>query len=137
MFKLAYHGGPAVEIFSTSGKNPLEKWKTTGSIQKVFDSEMKGYIYTLDGQSKIQLPKDDKEQLGLIQPFLVFQIYIPLGKNLHIEVGVTDSAKVSNNKTYIYLQTKRRLIFHNGANKDTIVTNPLHARIPITTFRRN
>ena len=56
----------------------------------------------------------------------MLQIYIPLGKNLHIEVGVTDSAK-----------TKRRLIFHNGANKDTIVANPLHARIPIATFRRN
>ena len=30
MFKHAYHGGPAVEVFSTSGKNPLEKWKVTG-----------------------------------------------------------------------------------------------------------
>jgi hypothetical protein len=49
-----------------------------------------------------------------------------LGKNLHIEVGVTDSAK-----------TKRRLIFHNGAFKDTIVVHPLHARIPIAAFRRN
>jgi hypothetical protein len=38
MFKLAYHGGPAVEVFSTSGKNPLEKWKVTGTPQKVFDS---------------------------------------------------------------------------------------------------
>ena len=56
----------------------------------------------------------------------MLQIYIPLGKNLHIEVGITDSAK-----------TKRRLIFHNGAFKDTIVANPLHARIPIAQFRRN
>jgi Protein of unknown function (DUF667) len=55
------------------------------------------------------------------------QIFIPLGKNLHIEVGVTDSSK-----------TKRRLIFHNGAFKESqIVANPLHARIPITAFKRN
>jgi hypothetical protein len=49
MFKHAFHGGPAVEIFSTSGKNPLENWKTSGAITKAFDSQIKGYIYTLDG----------------------------------------------------------------------------------------
>jgi hypothetical protein len=95
MFKHAYHGGPAVEVFTTSGKNPLEKWKVNGRPTKVFDSQMKGYIYNLDGQAKISVPKDDKETLGLIQPFLVLQIYIPMGKNLHIEVGLTDAAKVS------------------------------------------
>ena len=49
MFKNAFHGGPAVEIFSTQGKNPVEKWKVTGPIQKTFDSSIKGYIYTIDG----------------------------------------------------------------------------------------
>ncbi len=49
MFKHAYHGGPAVEVFTTSGKNPLEKWKVNGQPTKVFDSQMKGYIYNLDG----------------------------------------------------------------------------------------
>jgi hypothetical protein len=50
MFKHAYHGGPAVEVFSTQGKNPLEKWKVSGAApSKVFDSQMKGYIYSLDG----------------------------------------------------------------------------------------
>ena len=58
---------------------------------------MKGYIYNLDGQAKISVPKEDKESLGLIQPFLVLQIYIPVGKNLHIEVGLTDAAKVTYN----------------------------------------
>ena len=97
MFKHAYHGGPAVEVLTTSGKNPLEKWKVTGTPQKVFDSQMKGYIYSLDGQTKISVPKEEKENLSLIQPFLVLQIYIPMGKNLHIEVGLTDSAKVIAN----------------------------------------
>jgi hypothetical protein len=50
MFKHAYHGGPAVEVFTTAGKNPLEKWKVTGGgHQKVFDSSVKGYIYNLEG----------------------------------------------------------------------------------------
>jgi hypothetical protein len=31
MFKHAFHGGPAVEVFSTSGTNPLDKWKVTGN----------------------------------------------------------------------------------------------------------
>ena len=85
----------AVEILSTSGKNPLEKWKTQGTIAKSFDNTLKSYIYSIDGQSKLQIPKDEKDFLGLIQPFLVFQIFIPLGKNIHIEVGITDASKVS------------------------------------------
>jgi len=34
MFEHAFHGGSVVEIFSTSGKNPLEKWKVTGTLAK-------------------------------------------------------------------------------------------------------
>ncbi len=126
MFKHAFHGGPAVEVFATSGKNPLQNWKVTGTnLQKVFDKAIKGNIYILEGQSKMQLPKDEKKDiLGLIQPFLVFQLFIPAGKNIHIEVGITDNKK-----------TKRRLIFHSGAKE--IVANPLHARVPIHAFKRN
>eukprot|EP00347_Sterkiella_histriomuscorum_P001111 403373285 len=60
MFKHAFHGGPAVEVLTVSGKNPLEKWKTTGTIGKPFESTMKGYIFTLDGQSKIKCQKMKK-----------------------------------------------------------------------------
>ena len=50
MFKHAFHGGPAVEVFSTSGKNPLQHWKVSGTPPtKVFDSTIKGYLYNLDG----------------------------------------------------------------------------------------
>ena len=31
MFKHAFHGGPAVEVLSEKGKNPLEKWKVEGA----------------------------------------------------------------------------------------------------------
>ena len=85
---------------------------------------MKGSIYTLDGTTtKIQTPPNERENLHLLQPFLVFQIFIPqTAKNLKIEIAVTDTEK-----------TKRRLIFHQGAGKG-IVTNPLHARIPTNIF---
>jgi hypothetical protein len=53
MFKNAFHGGPAVEVFSTTGKNPLEKWKVSGPVTKAFDNNIKGYLYTLDGQAKM------------------------------------------------------------------------------------
>ena len=55
----------------------------------------------------------------------MLQIYIPsTAKNFKFEIAVTDQEK-----------TKRRLIFHSGAGKG-IVTNPLHARIPITQLKR-
>lgn len=67
MFKHAFHGGAAVEVLTTAGKNPVEKWKATGGgLKKDFDSKVKGYIYTLDGQCKLQLPSDDREILGLV-----------------------------------------------------------------------
>ena len=87
----------------------------------VFDKQLKGSIYVIEGPAtKIQVPQTEKESLGLLQPFLVLQIYIPSSaKNFKIEIAVVDADKV-----------KRRLIFHAGAAKG-IVSNPLHARIPI------
>ena len=70
MFKHAYHGGPAVEVFTTSGKDPLAYFKIDGGIKnvkKIFDKPMKGSIYTIDGaQTKIQIPSTEKEGLGLL-----------------------------------------------------------------------
>ena len=124
MFQNAYQGGPAVEIFTTQGKNPLASWKTSGNLQKIYDKGVKGYIYVLDsGLCKMQLPKDEKSTLGIVQPYMVFQVFLPEGMNLHLELGITDNSK-----------SKRRLIFHSGAKE--IVTNPLHARIPLDCFRR-
>jgi len=42
-----------VEIFSPKGKNPLENWKITGNVLKTFDKEVKGSVWSLEGQSKI------------------------------------------------------------------------------------
>ena len=76
MFKHTFHGGPAVEVLSISGKDPLKNFKIEGSaknVVKVFEKEMKGSIYTLDGPTtKLQIPSSEKEMLGLLQPFLVF-----------------------------------------------------------------
>ena len=131
MFKLAFHGGPAVEVFTTAGKDPLKNFKIEGgakNVQKIFDKGMKGSIYTLEGPStKIQLPSSEREALGLLQPFLVFQIYIPSSaKSLKMEIAVTDHEKI-----------KRRLIFHSAGISKSITVNPLHARIPTTEFKKD
>lgn len=52
MFKNAYHGGAAVEIFTTAGKEPLKNFKIEGgskNVQKVFEKLMKCSIYNIEG----------------------------------------------------------------------------------------
>ena len=96
---------------------------------------MRQSVFILGEQTKIQLPADEKTQhLGLVQQFICFQILIQ-SSNILFEIALTDSAKVSYFQSLKFLQTKRRLIFHHGAKE--LVANPLHARVPVTQFRRN
>ncbi|XP_072026449.1 protein CFAP20DC-like [Amphiura filiformis] len=128
MFKNVFQGGPSVEIFSSQGKDPLGKWKLMGSssIQKVYEKKVKSYVHVLEGATtttKIQLPKDSKQTLVLIQRYLVLQLLVPLGKDFSIEISVSD---MSNNK--------RRLLF-STAQRD-IAATPLHAKVPLTILKR-
>ncbi|XP_042700135.1 protein CFAP20DC isoform X19 [Chrysemys picta bellii] len=129
MFRNEYQGGPFVEIFSAQGKNPGAKWKIFGSpsaIWKEFDKEVKGFVFVLEGSSqtnKIQLPKETRQTLGLIQRFLVLQIYVPLGQDFSTELLVTD---LGNIKRRLYLST---------VHKELSVT-PLHAKLPLFTIKR-
>ena len=67
MFKHAYHGGSHVEVLSTQGKTPLKDWKQEGKIVKEYDKEMKQSVFQLSESSKLQIPADEKEVLGLVQ----------------------------------------------------------------------
>ncbi|XP_062593708.1 protein CFAP20DC-like [Saccostrea cucullata] len=122
MYKTDYQGGPFVEIFSAQGKDPLHGWKHSGGIRREYEKDVKGYLYCLEGSTtttKIQLPK-----ANLIQRYLVFQMFVPRGKEFSFEIGVIDQRK-----------NKRRLMF-SSAQKD-IQANELHARIPLTIVRRH
>ncbi|XP_072438528.1 protein CFAP20DC isoform X2 [Chiloscyllium punctatum] len=128
MFKNEYQGGPFVEIFSSQGKDPVAKWKLCGSpaVQKVFDKEVKSYVYILEGSSqrnKMQLPKDSKQSLGLIQRFLVLQLCVPVGQDFSTELLITD---LGNIKRRLYLST---------IHKELSAT-PLHAKIPLGIIKR-
>ncbi|XP_054243444.1 protein CFAP20DC [Indicator indicator] len=129
MFKNQYQGGPFVEIFSAQGKNPVAKWKIYGNpsaIRKEYDKEIKGFVYVLEGSSqinKMQLPKETTQTLGLIQPFLTLQIFVPLGQDFSTVLMITD---LGNIKRRLYLSTVR---------KEVSVT-PLHAIIPLVMIKR-
>ncbi|XP_063662040.1 protein CFAP20DC isoform X19 [Pan troglodytes] len=122
-------GGAFVEIFSAQGKNPGAKWKILGSpsvIWKEFDKEVKSFVFVLEGSSqtnKIQLPKENKQSLGLIQRFLVLQIYVPLGQDFSTELLITD---LGNIKRRLYLSTVHK----------ELSSTPLHAKIPLFMIKR-
>ncbi|KAK1796440.1 hypothetical protein P4O66_009494 [Electrophorus voltai] len=125
-----FQGGAFVEIFSAQGKDPVAKWKLSGgqpSIRRVFDKQVKGFVYNLEGSSqthKMQLPKDGKMPLVLIQRFVVLQVNVPLGKDFSTELVITDQEHL---KRRLYLST---------VHKEFSAT-PLHARIPLIGLRRN
>ncbi|XP_058534472.1 protein CFAP20DC isoform X2 [Ochotona princeps] len=129
MFKNEYQGGAFVEIFSAQGKNPGARWKILGSpsvIWKEFDKEVKSFVFVLEGSSqtnRIQLPKENKQILGLIQRFLVLQIYVPLGQDFSTELLITD---LGNIKRRLYLSTVHK----------ELSSTPLHAKIPLFMIKR-
>ncbi|XP_068265603.1 protein CFAP20DC [Nyctibius grandis] len=129
MFKNQFQGGPFVEIFSAQGKNPGAKWKIFGNpsaIRKEYDKEVKGFVFVLEGSSqinKMQLPKETRQTLGLIQQFLTLQIFVPLGQDFFTELLITD---LGNIKRRLYLST---------VHKELSVT-PLHAKIPLFMIKR-
>ena len=113
-------------MFSAQGRDPLsKKCKVTGStssVQKQYDKDVKSYVYILEGEpttTKIQFPKEDKHGLFLTQKFLVFQLFVPVGRPFSFEIAVTDQT-----------QNKRRIFFSSNL-KDISVT-PLHAKFPLT-----
>ncbi|KAJ7999884.1 hypothetical protein DPEC_G00199040 [Dallia pectoralis] len=130
MFTKEYQGGAAVEIFSSQGKDPVAKWKLSGgqsAINKEFDKEVKGFVYSLNGSSqtiKMQMPKDGKMSLGLVQRFLVLQVNVSQCKDFSTELVISD---VGHLKRRLYLST---------IHKEFSAT-PLHARIPLVGLKRN
>ncbi|XP_061642180.1 uncharacterized protein C3orf67 homolog isoform X2 [Phyllopteryx taeniolatus] len=130
MFKHNYQGGAGVEVFSGQGKDPVAKWKLCGgqsAIRKVFDKEVKGFVYCLEGSSKtvkMQMPENGKMSLGLLQRFLALQVNIPQGKDFSMELVITD---VGHLKRRLYLST---------VHKELSATL-WHAKLPLARLKRN
>ncbi|KAM9799464.1 protein CFAP20DC isoform 3-T3 [Syngnathus typhle] len=130
MFKHNYQGGAGVEVFSGQGKDPVAKWKLCGgpsAIRKVYDKEVKGFVYCLEGSSKtvkMQMPANGRMSLGLLQRFLAIQVTIPQGKDFSMELVITD---VGHLKRRLYLST---------VHKELSATL-WHAKLPLAGVQRN
>ncbi|RKO84404.1 hypothetical protein BDK51DRAFT_49100 [Blyttiomyces helicus] len=90
MFKNDFQGGPAFELFSSSGSAlPVLHWKVDKKlVQRTYCKDVRGFCYCVEKSGKLSLPKDDKQsgkeapevRFGpayLVQPFLVLQVYVP------------------------------------------------------------
>jgi hypothetical protein len=130
MFQKVFQGGPHVEVFVASGRDSGAHGKFHGpasSINKEFSKPVKSYVYHFEGDStvtKLQLPKMDKQTLALVQPYCVFQLNIPSGANVAIDLCVSD---VSSNRRRILLSTSQR----------DVASSPLHAKVPLSDLPRD
>ncbi|XP_070558108.1 protein CFAP20DC-like [Ptychodera flava] len=127
MFLNDFQGGAYFDVFGVQGKDPVSKWKVAGSaVRKVYDKDVKSYVVVIEGgtaTTRIQLPKDNKQSLLLIQRYLVLQLMVPLGLDFSIELSISD---MGNNK---------RRLFLSSAQKEISIT-PLHAKIPLSIMKR-
>ena len=107
-------------------KELLKQWKFIGKNQKIYDNKTKNYIHSLTNGalSKMQIPNNEKNNLGLTYGFLIFQIDLNETKSFTIEVSILDSTNV-----------KRRLLF--SACSKELVINSLYCRIPLINFPTN
>jgi hypothetical protein len=69
------------------------------------------------------LPRDPLKSLGITDPCLVTQLYLPLRRPFALELRVTDASG-----------DRRRLIFSTSFKN--VVSNPLHAQIPLAILPR-
>ena len=80
------------------GKELVKKWKFLGKNKKEYDQTVKGYVNTLliARVSKMQIPSNEKLNLGIVQSYIVFQIYLFSSNTVNIEIVISDTLKVFN-----------------------------------------
>ena len=125
LFDNTYQGGAAVEVFSAHGSNPTANWKISGAVQRVYDKTVKGYVFQCEGgpSAKMQLPKDERRLLGLVQPYLVLQLTVPSQKPFALELSISDTTKA-----------RRRVLLSTSFREP--VRTPLHTRLPLASLHR-
>lgn len=88
----------------------------------MYDKSVKGYVYHLSGGPghKLALPKDASKDrgLGLTQPFVVFQVFVPEGHHASFEIQFSDERG-----------TRRRLVMSTSFVE--VKPSPLHCQVPL------
>jgi len=87
--------------------------------KKVYDKTCKGYVTAIDmnSASSISIPKEEKKGLCIVLPFIVFQIFIPVGKLINIEF-------IIQGEKY----DRRRIFFGRGSKQ--IIKSDHHSNVP-------
>ena len=95
MYYNKFQTGGSLELYNPTNKDSLENWNFIGKCRKVYDKSAKSYMHLLDtgGLSRMNIPKDNKTPLAIIQGHVVFQIYLFSQKNFSIEISITDTQK--------------------------------------------
>ena len=123
MFYNWYQTGSSLELYNPNNKDILSQWSFVGNVQKVYDKSIKSHIHSLHSGSlcKMILPKNNSTSLGIVQGFMVFQLYLFHLKNFSIEIAISDTQK-----------TKHRLIFSTHLKDFNL--NYFSALIPLGEF---
>jgi len=130
LFANEYQGGAAFEVLTPQGSNPLANWKLSGpgakATKKVYEKGVKGYVFHCQGGHgfKMQVPKDERKGMVLMQPYLSFQVYINSGQPFSLELSVTTA------------DNTRRRLFLSSSFQDAKTTT-LHAQIPLQSLKRD
>ena len=114
-------------VFKSSGSKPLERCQSGGSVTRVYDKSSKGYVLALSGgrSTSVRFPKKRTTSLGLTssRPYLILQVYLPIGRPFTCEVVVSDDKL-----------TRRRLIFSTAFKEE--LYGELHAQISLQNLER-
>eukprot|EP00792_Barthelona_sp_PAP020_P009209 TRINITY_DN3279_c4_g1_i1.p1 TRINITY_DN3279_c4_g1~~TRINITY_DN3279_c4_g1_i1.p1 ORF type:complete len:623 (-),score=157.12 TRINITY_DN3279_c4_g1_i1:66-1934(-) len=121
MFSSKYQGGPYFTLLSLKGGNSTKLWGEKGTIIKRYDKILKGSCLDLNRNSTLSLPKDKNLKCGLTQPFLLIQLFFPIGSILRFELTL---GHLTNNQQY-------RLFFSTSFKNFEITS--LHSKIPLQT----
>lgn len=123
MFYNWYQTGSSLELYNPNNKDILSQWSFVGNVQKIYDKSIKSHIHSLHSGSlcKMILPKNNSTSLGIVQGFMVFQLYLFHLKNFSIEIAISDTQK-----------TKHRLIFSTHLKDFNL--NYFSALIPLGEF---
>lgn len=123
MFSSSFQGSNWIEVFTPSGSKPLPfRSLNCKSIKREYDKDLKATVVNIDGdttQSKIRLPKNEKQNLQLTQPYLVLQLFASIGKPIYIEFVISDAESPG----------KWRLIFSSSLKDSSHTT--LHTKLPL------
>eukprot|EP00659_Diplonema_papillatum_P019082 gene19082-29368_t len=122
MALLPYQGSACIEVFSSTGRKPLEELKimVPKAVKRTYDKGLKGACVVIDGEvapsARIEIPKG-KVGLGLRHPVMCIQLWAGEASPLYFEFVCGDG------------KARRRIVLSTSCHKTT--SDPLHVKLPL------